>query len=135
MILWMNEGALWGAAILRTALEDAEFHLFKSGEGITINRTLTLAALEAAEADYTGYAAIVITAFGPPILMPGGGAGVNSGSQLFAIASPYSVGNTIGGGWCQSADGDLLFAWNYDPVIGLSGPGQGIPVEQIPVFG
>jgi hypothetical protein len=132
---YMKSGMLWGAGLLQTALADAVIHLFKGGMGIIISDNLQLADLEAAEADFTGYAPITVATWLAPYLMPGGGAGTSTGSKVFAIASPYTVGNSIGGGWIQDADDVLVFAWDYSPAISLVGPGDAVPVEQIVVFG
>lgn len=135
MIIYPNTGALWGAGLLRTALATSEIHLFKAGMGVAITPALVLADLEAAEADYTGYAAEEVTAFAAPLLNPLGGASIDSGSVQFAIASPYTDGNVIGGGWIQTSGGVLVAAWDYDPTRSLTGPGDGVPVDLFLLFG
>lgn len=135
MIIYPNAGALWGAGLLKTALALSEIHLFKSGMSIVVNPGLTLAELELAEADYTGYAAEEVTAFSVPLLNPIGGASVNSGSVQFQIAAPYTVGNVIGGGWIQTTGGVLVAAWDYDPTRALVGAGDGFPVDLFLLFG
>lgn len=135
MIIYPNTGLLWGASLLKTGLLNAEFHLFKAGEGIILSSALTLAELVAAEADYTGYADIVPT-WADPLLNPVGGAGTDSGLAQFAPAAPYTVGNVIGGGWVQTAGGILVAAWDYEaPGRVMAGPGDGIPVDLIMLFG
>lgn len=134
-IIYPNSGALWGAGLLRTALAGSEVHLYQASMGIVINPALTLAELEAAEANYTGYAAEAITAFAAPLLNPLGGASIDSGSVQFAIESPYTVPNVIGGGWIQTTGGVLVAAWNYDPTRGLVGAGDGFPVDLFLLFG
>lgn len=133
--IWMKSGSLWGAGLMQAALADAEIHLFQAAMGVSINPNLLLATLEAAECDFTGYAPITVATWQDPYLVPGGGAGTSSGSQVFAIATPYTTANVVGGGWVQDAGGVLLFAWSYDPTIPLVGAGDAVPVEQIPVFG
>lgn len=134
-IIYPNSGALWGAGLLQTALADAEIHLFQDGMGIIVQPSLTLTDLEAAEADYTGYAMVTVADWLAPLLNPVGGASIDSGVGQFAIASPYTVSNVIGGGWLQTAGGVLVSAWDYSPTRTLAGAGDGFPVDLILVFG
>lgn len=135
MIIYPNSGALWGAGLLRTGLANALIKLFKAGAGISVNPALTLTQLEAAEADYTGYAPITVATFTTPLLNPVAGASVSSGTQQFQIAAPYTVANVIGGGWIESAGGVLVAAWDFDPTRTLAMAGDGIPFEFIAIFG
>lgn len=135
MIAYMNSGMLWGAGLLETALAACEIHLFKSGEGIVIGPSLLLADLVAAKADYTGYLEITVAAMLAPVLNPLGGGSTTTGTQQFATAAPYTVGNSIGGGWIQDAAGVLLMAWDYDPPRVMAGAGDAIPAEVVFLFG
>lgn len=135
IIKYPNAGALWLAGKVKTALVNCKLRLFKDGEGITVGPTLTAAALVAAEADYTGYAAITVAAMSAPLLNPLGGASISTSTQQFATASPYTDPNVIGGGWLEDSTGALVMAWSYDQPKSMVGAGDGIPVEMILLFG
>lgn len=135
VIKYPSAGALWLAGIVRTALAGCKIRLFKDGEGIVVGPALTLAALEAAEADFTGYAEITVANMTAPLLNPLGGASISTSTQQFAMAAPYTTPNVIAGGWIETATGDLVMAWSYGEPKSLVGAGDGIPVEEILLFG
>lgn len=135
MVIYPNSGVLWGAGLLQTALANAEIHLYQDGMGVVLSNATTLAELAAAEADFTGYAPVTITAWQDPLLNPLGGAGTDSGLHQFAAGAPYTVANVIKGGWIETAGGVLVTAWDYDAPRSISGPGDGVPVDMILVFG
>lgn len=135
MVKYPNSGALWLAGVVRTALAGCVMKLFKDGEGIVVGPALTIAELTAAEADYTGYAGITVAAMTAPLLNPLGGASISTATQQFAITAPYTLPNVIGGGWIEDSTGALVMAWSYDNAISLTGAGDGIPVEQLFLFG
>ena len=135
MILYPNSGLLWGAGLLKTALANSKIRLFKADAGIILTNATTQAELVAGECDFTGYAAITVAAWNNPLLNPVGGAGIDSGLQQFATANPYTVGNSVGGGWVETAGGVLVAAWNYDPARSCNGAGDGVPVDLILIFG
>jgi hypothetical protein len=134
IIRYTNAGALELAGLVQTALIDCELHLFKAGE-VTVGPGTVLADLEAAECDFTGYATIVVPTMSDPLLFPGGGASISTGTRQFAMAAPYDTPNLVGGGWLQTAGGAVLMAWQYGEPRGVAGPGDGVPVEQVLVFG
>lgn len=135
VLKYPNAGALFIAGKVRTALANCKLRLFKDGMGIVVGPSLTAAQLAAAEADYDGYAAITVAAMTAPLLNPLGGASISTGSQQFAIAAPYAVTNVIGGGWLEDSTGALVMAWSYGEAKPLVGAGDGIPVEQILLYG
>jgi hypothetical protein len=135
IVKYPNAGALFLAGLVRTALAGCKIRLFKDGEGIIVGPALTLAQLEAAEADFTGYAEIVVANMLAPGLNPLGGASITTGTQQFATAAPYTITNMVGGGWLETATGDLLLAWSYGEAKGMIGAGDVIPVEQILLYG
>lgn len=135
MIAYPNTGMLWGAGLLQTALAGSKIRLFQDGQGINVGPALTLAELEAAECDFTGYTEATIANWLAPLLNPVGGASTDSGSVQFAISAPYTVSNVVGGGWVETAGGVLVAAWNYDPVRPVLGAGDGISVDLFLIFG
>lgn len=134
-IIYPNTGALWGAGLLQAELALSEIHLYQAGMGIVLGPSIDLTTLEAAEADYTGYAPMTVTAFEDPLLSQLGGASIDSGVAQFATAAPYTVSNVIGGGWIQTAGGVLVAAWDYNPVRTLAGAGAGLGVDLLLLFG
>jgi len=132
---YMLTGALDQGTTMKTAYEDAEIHLYQTGMGIVITPSLDLTALEAAEADYTGYAALVVAAWLGPMLGEGSGALIWSGSQLFESDSPFSVQNVVAGWWIQTAGGTLVMAGSFDAPISMGNLGQSIPFEIYIPFG
>lgn len=88
----------------------------------------------AAECDYDGYLAggIVMTAFNDPILSPG--SGYQTGSPLVQFAWAHDtddVGNTVSGGWVETAGGIIMLAFNFAQNIPMQQAGQGIPLNFI----
>lgn len=129
-----NEGALRYAQTLRTELHLAEVRLYK--EGLVPDYTTTLAALDAVEADFDGYAAQVVT-WNAARLLTGGGAAF-SGCVQFDSGSPYGVPNSIGGWYLVDVTGtDVVVAIQpFDTPIPMGDAGQSLPVEvSIPVTG
>lgn len=135
MIIYPNAGAILLGTTIRTLLAGSKIRLYKDGAGIVLSRALTLAELEAAEADYTGYTEATITNFQLPLLNPNGGASIDSGVQQFAIESPYTDPNVIKGGWIETAAGSLLAVWDYAEPKSLVGAGDGFPVDVLLLFG
>lgn len=133
-IVYPNSGALWLAGIVQAELASAEIKLFKSGT-ITLSRETVLADLAAEEADYTGYAAEVITAFSAPYVEASGGATIYSGLAAFAAAAPYTVANSIGGWWIETTGGDLVCAGDFAAPIVVGSAGAGIPFNVGLTFG
>lgn len=133
-LIYPNSGSLWLAAIVQTALAASVMSLFQVGT-VTLTATTVKADLEAAEADYTGYAAQTITTWFDPLLNPLGGASIESGLLQFAIATPYTVPNTIQGWWVEDSTGALVCAGDFTVPKPLVGAGDGIPFNLELVFG
>jgi hypothetical protein len=49
-------------------------------------------------------------------------------SNVFAAASPYTVGNTIYGWYLRTAAGLLIAAGNFPAPINVGGLGQAVPL-------
>lgn len=131
-----NQGTQKIAALVQTALALSKLRLFKST--ITdVSSDTTRAELLAAECDFTGYPAggVEIEAFLNPLLAPIGGSSIDWPTVQFAIASPYTVTNTVGGWWIETAGGILIacgtFAGGGIPLVSA---GQGFPLSGSLVF-
>lgn len=135
MQAYPNSGALAVAGLVRTALALSELRLFKSD--FTPSISSTLAAFQAAQADYTGYVAdgVAITAFFAALLNPAGGASIDSPTVQFAAASPYTVGNVVGGWYLVDAAGTTVYAFGtFQTPIPIGAAGQGFPMNLTLVF-
>lgn len=133
-LIYPNSGALWLAAVVQAALAASVLSLFQTGS-ITLSANTTKAELEAAEADYTGYAVETITAWFDPLLNPAGGASIESGLVQFMIDAPYTVPNSIQGWWLEDSAGDLVCAGDFATTKNLVGAGDGIPMNVELIFG
>lgn len=133
-LIYPNSGSLWLAAIVQTALAASVLSLFQVGV-VTLSATTTKAELEAAEADYTGYATETIATWFDPLLNPLGGASIESGLKQFSIDAPYTVDNVIQGWWVEDSTGDLVCAGDFATPKPLVGAGDGIPFNIELVFG
>ena len=133
-LLYPNAGSLWLAEVAQTALANSVLSLYQTGS-VVLSPTTTKAELEAAEADYTGYATQTVTAWMAPLLNPLGGASIDSGLKQFAIASPYTVSNVIQGWWLEDSTGDVVCAGDFASTKPLVGAGDGIPFNVQLVFG
>lgn len=133
--LYPNVGALWVAAQMQAALAASKLGLFQSGT-ITLQASTTLADITAVEADYTGYVAggQTITTWTDPLLNPAGGASIESGLFQFAIASPYTVPNSIQGWFITETGGELVCAGDFPQPKAMVGAGDGIPFNVELIF-
>lgn len=100
--------------LLKVPYATAGIHLLLGP--IALVPSITLAALTALEATFTGYAAIVLTAIPPAYIDPING-GISQAIPLsqFNTTAPYTIGNNIYGGWMEDAAGNLLMAWTAAP--------------------
>jgi hypothetical protein len=114
--------------LLKVPFATATIHLCSSQ--VTLTPTLQLAALTAAEATFTGYAAVTLTAIPAAYSDPVNG-GISNAIPLtqFNTASPYTVGNDIWGGWIEDAASNLLVAWMTSAAWGMQGAGNSLPLN------
>jgi hypothetical protein len=131
-VFYPRVGQQWLAGIVRTALAASELALYQSS--ITPNENTTLAELEAAEADYTGYARAAITNFGAVFQTPLG-AGIQSPLTQFQPTDPTTVPNDIGGAFLVDATGDLVTVITFPEVKGMASSLDAIPISEILRFG
>lgn len=127
-----NESCFTRATAEQTVLALSEIHLFKSGYVPTVDTTI--ADLEAQEADYTTYAAAVITAWLAPIKSSAGGAQITAATNQFSLAATPAAGNTIGGYWIQLAGGDLYLVRQFDDPQAMLAAGDGFDVTPTVIF-
>lgn len=136
MAFYPNAGALRVANVIRTELATSEIRLYKYGE-ISPNASTTLAELDAAECDFTGYAAEVITNWNAAGLNPLGGASIQASVQ-FATAAPYTTGNVVGGYYVvdTTVSDEVLTVQAFpEPGVEMSAAGDIIPITQLLLFG
>jgi hypothetical protein len=125
-------GAKIEAAAAKTLLANSVLHCFKSPFAPT--PTSTLADFTAQEADYDGYAALTIAAWGNPILA-GVAYAILAPTQTFRWAlDADAVGNQIGGTYLVTAGGDLYQYTVFDPTRAIQGPDQAIVTTPTDVF-
>lgn len=128
MAFYPNAGALRVASVIQAELAAAEVRLYT--QGFVPTSTTTLADLDAVECTFTGYLAQVIAAWQDPGLYPLGGASIQASVQ-FATASPYTIGETVGGFYVvdvTTSDEVLLIQPFPSPGIPMSAAGQIIPL-------
>lgn len=126
-----NAGQMWLAGITKTALANSVVSLFQNT--ITPTVLTTKAELEAAEADYDGYAAKTVTAWGDPFL----------GSQGAAIQMPIqqfqptgsTTPNLINGAWIETAGGVLVAIIVFPATVTMGSTSDAIPLSEILRFG
>lgn len=130
-----NAATTWLGLLVQAELALSKLRLWQSGE-ITPSIATTRAQLVAAEADYTGYTATgeELTAWFAPLANPLGGSSIDSPKEQFAAASPYTVGNLIGGFWVETAAGDLVVIGTFENPIPVGAAGQGFPLSVSLIF-
>lgn len=117
-------GAATVATARKTALAECVLHLFQSPLIPVV--TTTLAALEAVEATFDGYAAITIVAWTGPYLGPGTSWMILGGQPTFVWTFATGVGNTIGGTYIVDAAGNLQAVTVLNPTVPMQGAGQSL---------
>lgn len=125
----------WLAGLTQTELEVSKLRLWQQGE-VSPSIATTRAQLVAAEANYTGYTAggLELAAWFNPINDAIGGSSIDSPKVQFAPASPYTVGNVIGGYWVETATGQLVCIGTFDGPVPMGAAGQGFPLSVALVF-
>lgn len=96
---------------------------------ISLQGSTTLAALDAIECDFSGYAASSTIVWGTPFFQPSGVPVVVGDAKLFTTADPAPDLNSVYGWYLTNAGGTALLAARlFDSPVILSGPGQGFEV-------
>lgn len=114
-------------------LEEYEVHLYQ-GE-LTLSRLTTLAELEAAEADFTGYAHVEGTDMVGPFTDPDGRSKLMGALATFLASATPAGGSQTVGGYFVTNNGSTVLFWAEalpTPVV-LTAAGQGVAV--VPEFG
>jgi hypothetical protein len=131
-VYYPKSGQQWLAGKVRTALAASKIRLYQSSINPTENTTL--AELEAAEADYDGYAEITITNFGAVFQSPLGAA-IQMPSVQFQGTDPMVVTNNIGGAWIEDSTGALVNIIGFPEAKAMSSPLDALPLSEILRFG
>jgi hypothetical protein len=128
-VYYPKAGSVWLAGITQTALANSKLRLFQ--DSLVTNLNTTRAQLVAAEADYSGYVAATMVAFGDPYAPAIGGAAINSPEEQFMPTDPVTIPNNIGGAWIETAGGDLVVIDQFPESIAISEPTDAIPLLEI----
>lgn len=126
-----NTGQIWLAGIARTALANSVVSLYKNT--ISPNVLTTKAQLEAAEADYTGYLPLTITAWGAAFLSALGAA-IQMPNQQFQPTGT-AIGNLINGAWVETTGGVLVSIITFPESVPMGAVTDAIPLSEILRFG
>lgn len=121
-----NERTLAQATALQTELALSEVNLFKSG--FVPDPTTIKADLTANIADYTGYAAEVITAWLDPVNSASGGDQITAPTVQFSLAAAPAVGNSIGGYWIELAGGAVVMIRQFDVPVAMTDAGNSVQI-------
>lgn len=127
-----NSGQMWLAGKARTGLANSVMRLYKSS--LTPTVLTTLAELEAAEADYTGYAAKTIANFNAAFISALGGA-IQCPVQQFQPTAPVLVTNDIGGAWIEDATGEVVSIIPLPEAKAMVADSDALPISEILRFG
>jgi hypothetical protein len=126
-------GCLANATQQQAAFADTMVHLFQSTFVPTPSNVL--ADYTAAEATYTGYMALAMTAWLDPILSPGSGFMIQSPEVQFSTGdTDPATPNLIGGCYLVDADGALRMTVIFASVIPMELAYQGIPLSFVYLF-
>lgn len=126
-------GCLANATQMQTAFADSMLHLFQSTFVPTPSNVL--ADYTAAEATYTGYEAIEMTAWLAPILAPGSGFMINSPEVQFSTGdTDPTTPNIIGGCYLVDSTGALRLTIIFTAPTPMEVAYQGIPIQIVYFF-
>lgn len=107
----------------RTALAASVVKMFKSS--LVPTESTTVAELDAAEADFDGYAAVTLTTWGAPILGPVSGYAIYSPGFQFSSGAPNTTQNDIGGLYLVDSGGALRAITTFEQPLPMGAVGQG----------
>jgi len=121
--IYTNEAALAEATAVQDDLALSKMRLFDAT--LVPDVTTTKTDMEAAETTLVGYpvGGYALTTWGAALLAPGGGAVTTSPLQIVAYASGAVA--SIGGGWVETATGEVRFIFLFDPPRTLAAVGDG----------
>lgn len=119
---------LAAVTLMKTPYATGKLKLFKSA--IPFVPTLAAADLDAIEADFTNYAAIVLSTLPAAYVDPvAGGVSFTIPTQQWDVDPTPTVGNDIFGGWIETSAGLLLMAWQLDSPYAMQLAGQSLALE------
>ena len=125
-------GQVWLAGLVQTAGVNAVVKLYQQGL-VTPTQDTTDTELDAAEADYSGYAAITVAAWNDPFLTALGAA-INFPSIEFR-PNAATVSNVIGGAWIEDAAGVVVVIIPFPKPVSMDGVLSAIPLSQLLRYG
>lgn len=128
-----TEQALAQAAIMKDALALAKLRFFDGT--LTVDVNTPVADMIAAETTLTGYPSggYTLTAFSGPDIADLGGAIITSPLTRVAYASGSAA--VLGGGWIETADGDPIVTFIFDPKRTLATVGDAIQFVRQLLYG
>lgn len=120
---------------LQARLAGAKLRLFKSSLGSPL-ADITLAQLEAAECDFTGYAEETIAAWLDPLKASGGGAQITAATKQFDAAAPNTTSNMVGGYWIEfpaivgppAVAEEVCVVRQFDTPVSIGAPNTGVQI-------
>jgi len=128
-VLYPNSSCLDIMGLIRTDLATCKVHLFK--EDIIPTMSTILSDLEAAEADFGGYAAIAVTALLPSYIDPLGGAACQIATVQFD-ADGTLTGNICYGFWVDvgaSPNTKLRLVGRFEQGVPMGSAGDALPLD------
>jgi hypothetical protein len=102
-------------------------HLWKQGE-LTPSINTSAADCDAAECDFSGYAAKSLVAFSAPFNPPGGGGRIFTG-LLQWVCTGAGVENMVGGYYILDADSNLVLVGTLDDPWPMAAFEDGLPID------
>jgi hypothetical protein len=132
---YSQAGALWLAGLVKAGLAESVIHLY--AQSVSLLPTLTLAQMEAVEANYDGYTPITVAAWAAAFLDPAGGADISSGYEQFQYGPAASppVTNSVLGLFIVTSGGVLLVVQQFATPLPMSQIGDAVPVTVLLNFG
>lgn len=135
MQFYPTSATKWLALLVQAELEASKLRLWQVGL-LTPSIATTRTQLLAAEATYTGYAAggVELDAWFAPLNNVLGGSSIDSPKVQFAPASPYTVVNSIGGAWIETATPDVVIIITFDTPKPMGAAGNGFSLSSSLIF-
>jgi len=127
-VLYSNEAALQLATELDTALINCVLNLYKTG--LVIGPSTTNVQLNAAVADFGGYAPITVAALLAPYIDPAGGASTNVATRQFK-SDGTGPANSIAGAWVEDAGGTTRLMMEFTQQVPMDVATDAIPLDVI----
>lgn len=125
---FLNSYVLAKAKSEQTALALAVVKLIQEGFPTPTPDSI-MADLDAAEADYDGYAPEAITAWLDPVAAVGGGYRITAPTVQFGLDVQPAAGNAIVGYWIETATGTGVMVRLFDAPVAMVNVGNSVQVN------